>query len=107
MRQQHAHSAMHTGDRRSSFRRRPKPSLDRSKRLARRLTNRGRQVANLVCRGLSNRAIAQRLDITEGTVKIHLHAIYERLNIHSRTSLAVALINRSGSKKNKTIRLSA
>src|SRR5215469_6914708 len=107
MKPQHAHSALRIEDRRPSFRRRPKPSLDRSKRLARRLTNRGRQVATLVCRGFSNRAIAQRLDITEGTVKIHLHAIYERLNIHSRTKLAIALINSSGSKKNKTIRLTA
>ena len=99
MRPQRAHSALQIEDRRSSFPRRPKPSLDRSKRLARRLTNRGRQVANLVCRGLSNRAIAQRLDITEGTVKIHLHAVYERLNIHSRTRLAIALMNRSESKR--------
>jgi len=36
--------------------------------------------------------------VTEGTVKVHLHAIYEKLNIHSRTKLAIALINRSGSK---------
>src|SRR6516225_9064085 len=107
MRQRRAHSALQIKDRRSGFRGRPKPSLDRSKRLARTLTNRRRQVAALVCRGLSNRAIAQRLDVTEGTVKVHLHAIYERLNIHSRTKLAVALINSSGSKKNKTIRLSA
>ena len=87
-------------------RRRTKRSSNRSRRLAG-LTNRRRQVATLVCRGLSNRAIAQRLDITEGTVKIHLHSIYERLNIHSRTKLAIALINSSGSKKNKTIRLTA
>jgi two-component system, NarL family, nitrate/nitrite response regulator NarL len=99
MRQRRAHSALQIEDRRSGFRERPKPSLDRSKRLARRLTNRRRQVATLVCRGLSNRAIAERLDVTEGTVKVHLHAIYEKLNIHSRTKLAIALINRSGSKR--------
>ena len=61
---------------------------DRPKRLAR-LTNRHRQIATLVCRGLSNRVIGQKLDLTEGTVKVHLHAIYERLNIHSRTKLAI------------------
>jgi DNA-binding NarL/FixJ family response regulator len=86
-----AHSAMQIEDRRSGFRRRPKPSLDR--RLARSLTNRRRQVAALVCRGLSNRAIAQKLHLTEGTVKVHLHGIYEKLNIHSRTKLAIALIS--------------
>ena len=78
-------------DRRSGFRRRPKPSF-RSKALARRLTHRRRQVAALVCRGLSNRAIAQRLHLTEGTIKVHLHAIYEKLNIHSRTKLAIAFV---------------
>jgi DNA-binding NarL/FixJ family response regulator len=89
MRPRRAHFAMQ--DRRSGFRRRPKPSLDR--RLARSLTNRRRQVAALVCRGLSNRAIAQKLHLTEGTVKVHLHGIYEKLNIHSRTKLAIALIS--------------
>ncbi|MGD0335014.1 MAG: LuxR C-terminal-related transcriptional regulator [Xanthobacteraceae bacterium] len=60
---------------------------------------RHRQIATLVCRGLSNKAIGQRLGLTEGTVKVHLHAIYEKLNIHSRTKLAIALINPSNSKR--------
>jgi DNA-binding NarL/FixJ family response regulator len=59
------------------------------------LTRRRRQVATLVCRGLSNRAIAEKLGVTEGTVKIHMHAIYEKLDIHSRTELTTALANRS------------
>jgi two-component system nitrate/nitrite response regulator NarL len=64
-----------------------------------RLTDRQRQVAGLVCRGLSDRKIAEKLHLTEGTIKIHLHAIYEKLNIHSRTKLAIALARRSGSKR--------
>jgi two-component system nitrate/nitrite response regulator NarL len=80
MTQRRAHS-VRSGARR---RRRPKPYPD--------LTNRRLQVATLVCRGLSNRAVAQKLDLTEGTVKVHLHAIYEKLNIHSRTKLTIALI---------------
>jgi DNA-binding NarL/FixJ family response regulator len=68
------------------------PSSDRLKRIAT-LTNRHRQIATLVTRGLTNRAIAQKLDLTEGTVKVHLHAIYERLDIHSRTKLAIALLS--------------
>jgi len=51
------------------------------------LTERRRQVAMLACRGFSNRQIAEKLGVSEGTVKIHLHAIYEKLNIHSRTQL--------------------
>jgi DNA-binding NarL/FixJ family response regulator len=59
---------------------------DSVKRLAA-LTDRRRQVAKLACRGLSNREIAEKLGLTEGTVKIHLHAIYEKLDVHSRTEL--------------------
>jgi len=56
------------------------------------LTKRRRQVAKLACRGLSNREIAEKLGLIEGTVKVHLHAVYEKLNIHSRTKLAIALV---------------
>ena len=56
------------------------------------LTKRRRQVAKLACRGLSNREIAEKLGLIEGTVKVHLHAVYDELNIHSRTKLAVALM---------------
>jgi two-component system nitrate/nitrite response regulator NarP len=55
------------------------------------LTKRRRQVAKLACQGLSNRQIAEKIGVTEGTVKTHLHAIYEKLDIGSRTELAVAL----------------
>jgi DNA-binding NarL/FixJ family response regulator len=58
------------------------------------LTKRRWQVATLACRGLSNRQIAEKLGVTEGTVKIHLHAIYEKLDIHSRTELTTALAGR-------------
>ena len=53
------------------------------------LTKRRRQVATLACDGFSNRAIAEKLGVTEGTVKVHLHAIYEKLDLHSRTDLTV------------------
>jgi two-component system nitrate/nitrite response regulator NarP len=55
------------------------------------LTRRRRQVATLVSKGLSNRAVAEKLGLTEGTVKIHLHAVYEKLDIHSRSELTNAL----------------
>jgi DNA-binding NarL/FixJ family response regulator len=57
------------------------------------LTPRRRQVANLACRGFSNRQIAQKLGLTEGTVKIHMHAIYEKLDVHSRDELTAAVTN--------------
>jgi len=52
-----------------------------------RLTKRRRQVAILASRGLSNKKIAKKLGLTVGTVKVHLHAIYEKLNLRSRTDL--------------------
>jgi DNA-binding NarL/FixJ family response regulator len=58
---------------------------------AKRLTTRRRQVAKLACQGLSNRQIAEKLGVTEGTVKAHLHGIYEKLDISSRTELVNAL----------------
>jgi DNA-binding NarL/FixJ family response regulator len=53
------------------------------------LTSRERQIALLVCTGLSNKQIAQRLDVTEGTVKVHLHNIYVKSAIRNRTMLAL------------------
>ena len=65
------------------------------------LTARHRQVATLVSRGLSNREIAEKLGVTEGTIKLHVHAICKKLNIHSRTKLAIALISRGHSRRLK------
>jgi two-component system nitrate/nitrite response regulator NarL len=53
------------------------------------LSQRERAVAALVVRGLRNREIASELDITEGTVKIHLHKVYEKLGVSSRTELVI------------------
>ena len=58
-----------------------------------RLTKRRRQVAALACRGFSNRRIAEKLGLTVGTVKVHLHAIYEKLQVRSRTELRIRFGN--------------
>jgi two-component system nitrate/nitrite response regulator NarL len=55
------------------------------------LTKRRQEVAMLAAYGLSNRAIAEKLDLTEGTVKIHLHQIYKRLDLHSKIELVMAV----------------
>jgi DNA-binding NarL/FixJ family response regulator len=55
------------------------------------LSKRERQVTTLVCDGLSNKMIARKLGVGEGTVKIHLHNIYRKLGINSRNALAAAL----------------
>jgi two-component system nitrate/nitrite response regulator NarL len=53
------------------------------------LTARERDIVMAAARGLRNRAIADELGITEGTVKLHLHNIYEKLRIQSRVELAL------------------
>ena len=53
------------------------------------LTERERQIMRLVCEGLSNKDIGRQVKVSDGTVKVHLHHIYEKLAIHNRTTLAV------------------
>ena len=57
-----------------------------------RLTGREQQVATLVCDGLSNKGVAQKLNVSEGTVKIHLHKIFLKVGVQDRLELAVALL---------------
>ena len=54
------------------------------------LSSRQREVMLLVAEGLSNKEIARRLEISDGTVKVHLHCICEKLGIRNRTMLALA-----------------
>jgi DNA-binding NarL/FixJ family response regulator len=51
------------------------------------LTPRELETTRLVASGLRNKAIASCLSVTEGTVKIHLHNIYRKLNLDSRLNL--------------------
>jgi DNA-binding NarL/FixJ family response regulator len=53
------------------------------------LTDRQQQIAILVCDGLSNKLVARKLGLTEGTVKIHLYLIYKKLGVRSRTDLMI------------------
>jgi two-component system nitrate/nitrite response regulator NarL len=62
------------------------------------LSTREQQVIALVCEGLSNREMAEKLGVTEGTVKGHLHAIYEQLGVRSRIELMIALADRRRSQ---------
>jgi DNA-binding NarL/FixJ family response regulator len=53
------------------------------------LTTREIQIVRNVTQGLRNRAVADALNISEGTVKTHLHTIYEKLKVRSRSELMV------------------
>ena len=59
------------------------------------LTSRERAVADKVLNGMSNKDIGRQLGLTEGTVKSHLHRVYQKLQVKGR----FALIN-FGKKKN-------
>jgi two-component system nitrate/nitrite response regulator NarP len=53
------------------------------------LTPRERELIDLVRQGLRNRDIASQLGVTEGTVKVYLHAIFDKLGVDNRTELAM------------------
>ena len=53
------------------------------------LTPRERELIELVRQGLRNRDIAAQLGVTEGTVKVYLHAIFDKLGVDNRTELAM------------------
>ena len=52
------------------------------------LSRREREVMLLIGENLSNRETGQRLHLSEGTVKLHLHSIYHKLGLRNRTALA-------------------
>jgi ATP/maltotriose-dependent transcriptional regulator MalT len=54
------------------------------------LTDREHQIMRLVSEGLSNMEIGRRLNISDGTIKVHLHHIYQKLEIRE---LPRALLN--------------
>lgn len=53
------------------------------------LTARERELVELVSRGLRNRDIAAELGVTEGTVKVYLHGIFDKFGVDNRTELAM------------------
>jgi DNA-binding NarL/FixJ family response regulator len=59
------------------------------------LTQRQRDVAELVAQGESNKVIARRLNITDRTVKAHLTTIFEKLGLTDRLQLALFVTRRS------------
>jgi DNA-binding NarL/FixJ family response regulator len=70
----------------------PRPQIT-AKPQARDLTGRELEIVRLVASGLRNRGVAERLGVTEGTVKVHLHNVYEKLGVKGR--LALILFARS------------
>ena len=53
------------------------------------LTPRESEIVQMVAQGLRNRSIGEQLSISEGTVKIHLHNIYEKVKVNTRLELVL------------------
>ena len=60
-------------------------------RIRQRITAREREVALLVEEGRSNKEIGRELGLSDGTVKIHLHNIFQKLGVPSRQALAALI----------------
>ena len=62
-----------------------------AKEFAEELTGREKDICTLMVEGLTNRQIADRLYISEGTVKNYISNIYDKTGIHDRVKLIVEL----------------
>lgn len=56
------------------------------------LTDREREVLTLLSQGMTNKEIAEKLIITTNTVKRHIKAIFEKMNVHTRSAAAAKAI---------------
>jgi two-component system nitrate/nitrite response regulator NarL len=56
------------------------------------LTKRQQQIVMMVSNGLSNKGVGRRLDLAEGTVKVHLHNIFRKLGVNNRTALTAMAV---------------
>jgi DNA-binding CsgD family transcriptional regulator len=68
-----------------------------------RLSPREREVHDLVAQGLSNAEIAKMLFISEQTVKVHVHHVFDKLEVRSRAALMMKASVRSGSVDPRSI----
>jgi DNA-binding NarL/FixJ family response regulator len=57
------------------------------------MTDRQKEIAALIAKGFSNKQIARALGITEGTVKTHLHLLYEKVGVSNRTLFAIHVLD--------------
>ncbi|MFV1998161.1 MAG: response regulator [Acidiferrobacterales bacterium] len=66
------------------------------------LTPRETEILGHIAEGKSNKVIARELDISDGTVKLHVKSILRKLGMHSRVEAAVMAVQIGLDKKNKT-----
>jgi len=57
------------------------------------LSPREREIPELVAAGLPNNQIAARVSLTDGTLRWHLHRVYHKLLVRSRTKAALKFLS--------------
>lgn len=57
------------------------------------LTSRELEILKLIAKGMSNKLIARELDISDGTVKVHVKHLLKKLNFRSRVEAAVWMVD--------------
>ena len=70
-----------------------KPDVSQKANLINTLTSREFEILKLIAKGLSNKLIARELDISDGTVKVHVKHLLKKLDLRSRVEAAVWMIN--------------
>lgn len=84
-----ASAGQQTMDPRLAERIRDLASGDKPARRIDALGRREREIVERVARGLRNRQIGAELSMSEGSIKVYLHTIFEKLEVRSRTELAI------------------
>jgi two-component system nitrate/nitrite response regulator NarL len=68
-------------------------TTDTSEKALAGLTKRECQIVKLVSAGLPNKEVGRQLNLTAGTVKVHLHNIFSKLAIENRTALTALAVS--------------
>lgn len=80
-----------------------KQDQKQSENMLSRLTPREKEILYYLAEGGSNKAIARTLNISDGTVKLHVKSILRKLNIHSRVEAAVIAVEYGLCKKDEDL----
>jgi two-component system, NarL family, nitrate/nitrite response regulator NarL len=78
---------------RASQPREARTATDTSEKALALLTKRERQITKLVSAGLPNKEVGRQLNLTAGTIKVHLHNIFSKLSIKNRTALTALAVS--------------
>ena len=63
------------------------------------LTGREVEILQCIAKGMSNKVIARELDISDGTVKVHVKHLLKKLGLRSRVEAAVWMVNQQSEGK--------